>query len=64
MKTSTGFSTGGATVTDVKLMAETVGDKAKVKASGGIHTREEALALIDAGASRIGASKSIDICKE
>lgn len=64
VKTSTGFSTGGATVTDVKLMAYTVGDKAKVKASGGIHTREEALALIDAGASRIGASKSIDICKE
>lgn len=64
VKTSTGFSTGGATVTDVKLMAETVGDKAKVKASGGIHTREEALDLIDAGASRIGASKSIDICKE
>ena len=64
VKTSTGFSTGGATVADVKLMAETVGDKAKVKASGGIHTREEALALIDAGASRIGASKSIDICKE
>lgn len=64
VKTSTGFSTGGATVTDVKLMADTVGDNAKVKASGGIHTREEALALIDAGASRIGASKSIDICKE
>ncbi len=64
VKTSTGFSTGGATVTDVKLMADTVGDKAKVKASGGIHTREEALALIEAGASRIGASKSIDICKE
>lgn len=64
VKTSTGFSTGGATVTDVKLMADTVGDKAKVKASGGIHTREEALDLIDAGASRIGASKSIDICKE
>lgn len=64
VKTSTGFSTGGATVTDVELMADTVGDKAKVKASGGIHTREEALALIDAGASRIGASKSIDICKE
>lgn len=64
VKTSTGFSTGGATVSDVKLMAETVGDKAKVKASGGIHTREEALDLIDAGASRIGASKSIDICKE
>ena len=57
VKTSTGFSTGGATVSDVKLMAETVGDKAKVKASGGIHTREEALDLIDAGASRIRLKK-------
>ena len=64
VKTSTGFSTGGATVADVKLMAETVGDKAKVKASGGIHTRSKALDLIEAGASRIGASKSIEICKE
>ena len=64
VKTSTGFSTGGATVADVKLMAETVGDKAKVKASGGIHTREEALSFIEAGPSRIGASKSIEICKE
>ncbi|WP_299034274.1 deoxyribose-phosphate aldolase [uncultured Anaerococcus sp.] len=64
VKTSTGFSTGGASVEDVKLMAETVAGKAKVKASGGIHTRDEALALIDAGASRIGASKSIEICKE
>ncbi len=64
VKTSTGFSTGGATVSDVKLMKDTVGDKAKVKASGGIHTREEALAFIEAGASRIGASKSIEICKE
>lgn len=64
VKTSTGFSTGGATVADVKLMAETVGNKAKVKASGGIHTRDEAIAMIEAGASRIGASKSIEICKE
>lgn len=64
VKTSTGFSTGGATTEDVKLMAEAVGDKAKVKASGGIHTRDEALAFIEAGASRIGASKSIEICKE
>ena len=64
VKTSTGFSTGGATVSDVKLMAETVGDKAKVKASGGIRTREEALSFIEVGASRIGASKSIEICKE
>lgn len=64
VKTSTGFFTGGATVADVKLMAETVGDRARVKASGGIHTRDEALAMIEAGASRIGASKSIEICKE
>lgn len=64
VKTSTGFSTGGATVADVKLMAETVGNKAKVKASGGIHTRDEAIAMIEAGASRIDASKSIEICKE
>lgn len=64
VKTSTGFSTGGATVADIKLMKEAVEGKIKVKASGGIHTREEALTLIEAGADRIGASKSIDICKE
>ena len=64
VKTSTGFSTGGATVADIKLMKEAVEGKIKVKASGGIHTKEEALALIEAGADRIGASKSIDICKE
>lgn len=64
VKTSTGFSTGGATVADIKLMKEAVEGKIKVKASGGIHTREEALALIEAGADRMGASKSIDICKE
>ncbi|WP_130819423.1 deoxyribose-phosphate aldolase [Anaerococcus vaginimassiliensis] len=64
VKTSTGFSTGGATVADVSLMKKTVGDRLKVKASGGIHTRDEALSLVEAGAERIGASKSIDICKE
>ncbi len=64
VKTSTGFSTGGATVADVALMKKTVGDRLKVKASGGIHTRDEALSLVEAGADRIGASKSIDICKE
>lgn len=64
VKTSTGFSTGGANVDDVALMKKTVGDRLKVKASGGIHTRDEALALVEAGADRIGASKSIDICKE
>ena len=64
VKTSTGFSTGGALVSDVKLMKETVGDRLEVKASVGIHTRQEAMDMIEAGASRIGASKSIDICKE
>lgn len=64
VKTSTGFSTGGANAFDVKLMKETVGDRLEVKASGGIHTRKEAIDMIEAGASRIGASKSIEICKE
>ena len=64
VKTSTGFSAGGATVADVSLMKKKVGDRLKVKASGGIHTRDEALSLVEAGADRIGASKSIEICKE
>ncbi|MCI5972419.1 MAG: deoxyribose-phosphate aldolase [Anaerococcus sp.] len=64
VKTSTGFSTGGANASDVRLMKKTVGDRLEVKASGGIHTRKEAMDMIEAGASRIGASKSIDICKE
>ena len=64
MKTSTGFSTGGATVHDVELMKRTVGDRLKIKAAGGIHTREDALAMIAAGADRIGASASIAICTE
>lgn len=62
VKTSTGFSTGGATVHDVELMKKTVGDRMKIKAAGGIHTKEEALAMIKAGADRIGASASIAIC--
>lgn len=61
VKTSTGFSTGGATVHDVELMRRTVGPEIGVKASGGIRTREDALAMIAAGASRIGASKGIEI---
>lgn len=64
VKTSTGFSTGGALISDVSLMKETVGDRLEVKASGGIHTRKEAMDMIEAGATRIGASKSIEICKE
>ena len=63
VKTSTGFSTGGATVEDVKLMKDTVGDKAKVKASGGVRDYETAMAMINAGAERIGASAGIAIVK-
>lgn len=61
VKTSTGFSKGGATVEDVALMRKTVGSKLGVKASGGIHSYEEAIAMIEAGASRIGASSGIKI---
>ncbi len=61
VKTSTGFSTGGATVEDVALMRKIVGDKCKVKAAGGIHTTEEAKAMVEAGADRLGASAGIQI---
>ncbi|GAB3128268.1 deoxyribose-phosphate aldolase [Novispirillum itersonii] len=59
VKTSTGFSSGGATVADVALMRQTVGDALGVKASGGIRTRETALEMVEAGASRIGASAGV-----
>lgn len=64
VKTSTGFSTGGATEHHVSLMKKTVGDRLKVKASGGIRTLETALKMIDAGADRIGASASVNIMNE
>lgn len=64
VKTSTGFSKGGATTADVKLMRETVGPDMGVKASGGIHNRAEALAMLEAGANRIGASSGIAIVTE
>ena len=64
VKTSTGFSTGGATVEDVALMRKTVGDKAGVKASGGIRTLADVKAMAQAGASRIGASAGVAIVKE
>lgn len=64
VKTSTGFSTGGATVHDVALMAKTVAGRCKVKASGGIHNAAEAQAMIDAGADRIGTSSGIAIVSE
>ncbi|MGM0174806.1 deoxyribose-phosphate aldolase [Enterococcus sp. DIV0800] len=61
VKTSTGFSTGGATVEDVRLMRETVGPEMGVKASGGIHNAKEAEAMIEAGATRLGASSGVAI---
>ena len=61
VKTSTGFSTGGAKVADIRLMRETVGPDMGVKASGGMHNAEEALAMIEAGATRIGASTGVAI---
>ena len=61
VKTSTGFSTGGATVHDIKLMRQTVGEEMGVKASGAVRTTQDAKAVIEAGASRIGASSSIVI---
>jgi deoxyribose-phosphate aldolase len=63
VKTSTGFSTGGATVADIQLMRKTVGPETGVKASGGVRSREDALAMIAAGATRIGASAGIAIVK-
>lgn len=59
VKTSTGFSTGGATVEDIRLMRKTVGDRLQVKASGGIRTPEFARKLVEAGADRIGAGNGI-----
>ena len=59
VKTSTGFSTGGATPEDVGLMRETVGDRAQVKASGGIRTPEDAEKMLEAGADRIGAGNGV-----
>lgn len=64
VKTSTGFSTGGATESDVALMRGTVGADMGVKASGGIRDRAAAMKMVEAGASRIGASASIKIVSE
>ena len=63
VKTSTGFSTSGATEHDVELMRKTVGDKMGVKASGGIKTYEDAIKMINAGANRLGTSSGIAIMK-
>ena len=64
VKTSTGFSKAGATVEDVRLMRKTVGPDMGVKAAGGVHNKAEALAMIEAGATRIGASSGIAIVSE
>jgi len=64
VKTSTGFGTGGATVEDVKLMRKTVGDTMKVKASGGVRSYHDAIAMLDAGADRIGTSSGVAIVAE
>lgn len=61
VKTSTGFSSGGATVEDVELMRSTVGDSVGVKASGGIRSSEDAMNMLRAGANRLGASASVAI---
>lgn len=63
VKTSTGFSTGGATVEDVRLMRETVGNAAGVKASGGIRNAETAKAMLEAGANRLGCSSGVVIAR-
>src|SRR5699024_10834704 len=64
VKPSTGFSTSGATVEDVRLMRRTVGSDVGVKASGGIRDRKTALAMVDAGATRLGASSGVAIISD
>jgi deoxyribose-phosphate aldolase len=64
LKTSTGFSTGGATVADVALLRGIAGDRCGVKASGGIRTLSEARSMLEAGATRIGASAGVRIVQE
>jgi deoxyribose-phosphate aldolase len=64
VKTSTGFGTGGATVEDVRLMRRSVGPELGVKAAGGIADRRTALSLVEAGATRIGSSRSLAIVGE
>jgi len=63
VKTSTGFAGSGATIDDVRLMKSTVGDACRVKASGGIRDRATALAMLDAGASRLGTSSGAAIVR-
>lgn len=64
IKTSTGFGPSSATVEDVKLMKEMVGDKVKVKAAGGVRTLEDCMKMVEAGAERIGCSNAMSISNE
>ena len=61
VKTSTGFSSSGATLEDIRLIKKLVGDRVGIKASGGIKTKNEALKFIEAGATRIGTSRGVEI---
>ena len=63
IKTSTGFGTGGATVEDVRLMKSVVGDAVKVKAAGGIRDFDTAVAMVEAGAERLGTSAGVELMK-
>ena len=63
MKTSTGFSKGGATVEDIALMRKTVGPLMGVKASGGVRTKEDMVKLVEAGATRIDTSRGVELIK-
>ena len=64
IKTSTGFSTGGAKVEDILLMRKTVGEDMKIKASGGIRDLNKALSMLEAGVNRLGISFSVSIMRE
>lgn len=64
IKTSTGFGTGGATLEDVRLFKEHIGPQVKIKAAGGISTREDLEAFVEAGCDRIGTSKAVGLLRE
>ncbi|SEH24290.1 deoxyribose-phosphate aldolase [Selenomonas sp. KH1T6] len=64
IKTSTGFGTAGATLEDIKLFKEHIGEGVQMKAAGGIHTREEMEAFIEAGCTRLGASAAVKVLKD
>jgi deoxyribose-phosphate aldolase len=64
VKTSTGFAGGGATIEDVRLMRQTVGPRMGIKAAGGVRSYADAMAMVEAGATRIGASAGVEIVKQ